>query len=294
MRAAARCCGGGGIGKCPYTNWNNIYSFNDAISKVQGKHNLKAGIYIERTEKVQHGGQSNYTGAYNFASGGAAMTADTQDGYANAYLGNFNSYNEGPRDIGDWWFWQVEAFVQDNWRVSRRLTLDLGVRFYHMPAIANINTGVNGTAVFVPSAYSAAAAERIYYPGCTISTANGTCPAADEYAIDPATGYKTFYIRCREPWCRIRWAATAPRRLRFPAWWSRATTRLPHEPVHLPVSSPRPRVSALPGTCSGMARRPFAAASGMFLNRGDFDTIAGAAGQSSGHLLPSDVLRKHQ
>src|ERR1035438_1774138 len=36
-----------------------------------------------------------------------------------------------PPGIGNWWFTQVEAFVQDNWRVSRRLTLDLGVRFYY-------------------------------------------------------------------------------------------------------------------------------------------------------------------
>ena len=169
-------CGGGGIGDCPYTNWNNIYSFNDEISKVQGRHNLKAGIFIEHTEKVQHSGQGNYTGNYNFSSGGAAMAADTQDGYANGWLGNFNTYNEGPRDIGDWWYWEIESFVQDNWRVSRRLTLDLGLRFYHTGSIANVNTGVNGEAAFVRSAYSAASAERIYYPGCAISTASRLVP----------------------------------------------------------------------------------------------------------------------
>jgi len=83
--------------------------------------------------------------------------------------------------------------VQDNWRVTRRLTLDLGVRFYHMGPVTNLNTGSNASAEFVPSQYNAAAAERIYYPGCTISTAGGACPAADEYSIDPTTGYKTFY-----------------------------------------------------------------------------------------------------
>ena len=77
--------------------------------------------------------------------------------------------------------------------MSRRLTLDLGLRFYHTGAIGNVNTGVNGEAAFVRSAYSAANAERIYYPGCTISTLSGSCPAADQYAIDQATGYKTFY-----------------------------------------------------------------------------------------------------
>ena len=180
-------------GQCPYTNWGDIYSFNDAISKVYGKHNLKAGLYVERTDKVWPSGQGSYMGSYNFSSGGAAMTADTQDGFANAYLGNFNSYSEGQKNIGNAWYTQIEAFVQDNWRVSRRVTLDLGVRFYHLTPLTNENTGFNGEAEFVPSSYNAATAERIYYPGCAVSTASGACPAASQYSVDAATGYKTFY-----------------------------------------------------------------------------------------------------
>jgi IS1 family transposase len=34
---------------------------------------------------------------------------------------------------------------------------------------------------------------RLYVPGCDISTAKAPCPAADEYAIDPVTGYKTYF-----------------------------------------------------------------------------------------------------
>jgi len=187
-------------GTCPYTNYNDIYSFNDAISKVWGKHNLKAGLYIERTGKVQHDDLGSAMGAYSFGSGGAAMAADTQDGYANAYLGNMNNYTEGQRNIGNWWFTNVEYFVQDNWRVSRRLTLDLGVRFYYMEPTTNLNTGVNGEAEFYPPNYSAAAAPRIFYPACmtpgtttVISTVGGACPAADQTAFDPTTQYKTFY-----------------------------------------------------------------------------------------------------
>ena len=185
-------CNGNGT-QCPYTNWNDPYTFNDALSKVIGKHNLKTGLYVERTGKVWPEGVGYYNGDYSFASGGAPMTADTQEGYANAYLGNFNNYNEGQRNIGNSWYTQVEAFIQDNWRVSRRLTLDVGVRFYYMEPFTNYSLGANGQAEFVRSAYSAASAERIYYPGCSISTASASCPAADQYAVDPTTGYKTFY-----------------------------------------------------------------------------------------------------
>jgi hypothetical protein len=184
-------------GPCPFTDWEDLYSFNDALSKVQGKHNLKGGIYVERTglwQPTRSSTGTNYLGNYSFGSGGVPMTADTQDGFANGYLGNFNNYIEGQRAMADMWFWQVEAFVQDNWRVSRRLTLDLGVRFYHDGPTVNLNNGPGeGFAEFVPSAYNAASAERIFYPTCTISTASGSCPAADQFALDPTTGYKTFY-----------------------------------------------------------------------------------------------------
>jgi hypothetical protein len=178
-------------GQCPYSNWNDIYSFNDTVSKVVGTHNLKAGVYIERTGKVEvgSGSQGSYLGAYNFASA-TAMPNNTQDGFANAYLGDFNNYSEGGRSIGNFWYTEVEAFVQDNWRISRRVTLDLGIRFSHVVPTENLNYN---TADFVGSTYNSAQAKRIYLPGCLVSTAAKACPTASQVAVDPVTGYTTFF-----------------------------------------------------------------------------------------------------
>jgi hypothetical protein len=177
-------------GDCPYTNWNDIYSFNDTVSKVLGKHNLKTGLYYERTGKVeQNQFASPYLGSYSFASS-TAMPNNTQDGYANAYLGQFNSYNEGGRVVGNYWYTDVEAFIQDNWRVSRRLTLDVGVRFYHQLPTENLDLN---TTEFVRSSYNPANAPRLYYPGCTVSTAARACPTANQISVDPVTGYTTFF-----------------------------------------------------------------------------------------------------
>ena len=179
-------------GQCPYTNWNDIYSFNDTISKVAGKHSLKAGLYYERTGKVEQNqatGAGSYLGAYSFASS-SAMPNNTQDGYANAFLGNFNSYTEGGRIVGDYWYTDIEAFVQDNWRVSRRVTLDLGIRFYHQLPTQNLD---HNTTDWIRSSYNPQQAMRLYLPGCTVSTAARACPTANQIAVDPKTGYTTFF-----------------------------------------------------------------------------------------------------
>src|ERR1035438_4342676 len=180
-------CGGGNY--CPYSNWNTIYSVNDALSKTIGKHSLKAGAYYENNWHNIFRATGIPNGSYNFSGNNVLNPHDTGDGWANAYLGQMNQYSEGQTEGGNWLYHQFEFFVQDNWRVTKRLTLDLGVRFYHMP---NAENQSNTAAEFVPSTYNAAAAERIFYPFCTVSTTTAACPSNTatttyQYAWDPTT-----------------------------------------------------------------------------------------------------------
>ena len=176
-------------GTCPYSNWNTITSVNDALSKTAGKHSLKVGGYYEVNWHNIFRATGSPLGVYNFSGGNVLNPHDTGDGWANAYLGQMNQYSEGQNEGGNWWYPDFEFFVQDNWRVTKRLTLDLGVRFYHMP---NAENQSNTAAEFVPSTYNAAAAERIFYPFCTVSTTTAACPSNTatttyQYAWDPTT-----------------------------------------------------------------------------------------------------------
>ncbi len=74
--------------------------------------------------------------------------------------------------------------------MSRRLTLDVGVRFYHQPPSVNYD---HTTTDWVRSSYNPAQAMRLYYPGCTVSTAARACPTANQIAVDPVTGYTTYF-----------------------------------------------------------------------------------------------------
>ncbi len=164
----------GGIA-CPYSEPATFWSAQNSISKVIGAHNLKMGVYWETYEdyRPDSAQQGTYVGNYNFGGGNVLMPHDTNDGWANAYLGNVQNYSEGQRDYADNNYRDWEAFAQDNWRVSRRVTLDLGIRFYHLGPWKDYR---NNAVAFVPSTYNPAAAERIFYPYCTVSTATAACP----------------------------------------------------------------------------------------------------------------------
>ncbi|HYW44220.1 MAG TPA: hypothetical protein VE959_15265 [Bryobacteraceae bacterium] len=70
------------------------------------------------------------------------------------------------------------------------MTLDVGVRFYHQLPTENLDYN---TTEWVRSSYNPAQAMRLYLPGCTVSTATKACPTANQIAVDPVTGSKTFF-----------------------------------------------------------------------------------------------------
>ena len=74
--------------------------------------------------------------------------------------------------------------LQDNWKVSRRLTFDYGVRFVHQqPQYDSLGQASN----FLPEKWNASAAPLLYVAGC----ANNSYPCgtgANRQAMHPVTG----------------------------------------------------------------------------------------------------------
>ena len=183
-----------GLGNGPYYNENPIWTVEDNLSKVLGNHQFKMGIYWERNVKVQPGG--SYVGSFNFSPNSnnpvntgfySCPKGETcGDGYANGLLGYFQSYTQPTsRSVFSTHYQNVEFYVQDNWRATRRLTFDLGIRFYYQQP----QWDAHGTfSEFVPSLYSAAAAPTVLQPYCTVAltTGNPPCPVPDQRAVvDP-------------------------------------------------------------------------------------------------------------
>jgi hypothetical protein len=157
---------------------NDVY--NDDLSWIKGKHSFKFGIAVERAYKLQPNGPMSADGSYNFGST-TNNPNDTTDGYANAYLGNFQNYSEASNSVQcNVIWWDVEWYAQDNWRITRKLTLDYGLRFYHQSPQDDLLNNFNG---FSPTQYKLS-----LYPGqYTAGWANGVVNST-RVALNPLTG----------------------------------------------------------------------------------------------------------
>ncbi len=172
------------LGNIPYTNENPVFTFTDNLSKVIGTHTLKAGIYIERMRKDEVGGP-NTRGGFSFGRN-ANNPLDANYAFANALLGNFDNYSEGTfRPYSHYRYTQVEWYVQDSWKASKRLTVDAGVRFYNAPPAHDDRFAIT---TFDPAQYEPKTAAALIRPGRDT--------AGKRAGVDPRTGqiYPAPYI----------------------------------------------------------------------------------------------------
>ena len=115
-------------------------AFADDLTKVYKNHTLKAGFYYEMTGN----NQANFNpinGAFSFG-GISTPLADavnpanlqgTQNPTANFMMGIASNYNEqSSLPLNDQAYKTFSFYGQDSWKVTRRFTLDYGVRFDHI------------------------------------------------------------------------------------------------------------------------------------------------------------------
>ena len=119
------------IGNPGWHNTGKDYAFTENVSMLKGAHTFKFGFYYNRDNKTQTATWP-MNGNMNFNSS-SSMPMDTGSGLANLLLGNFQTYSMNNAHVYPYFrFLGYEAFAQDSWKISRRLTVDIGVRYSHM------------------------------------------------------------------------------------------------------------------------------------------------------------------
>ena len=118
-----------------------------------------------------------------------ANPLDTPFGFANAAIGIFTSFNQVSKYVeGRYVYNNSEAYIQDNWKVNDRLTLDYGMRFVHQ---RRCTTSCCKAANFLPDKWSRSAAPAVYVFGCTGASPCSGEPTGDESADGAFLGPNT-------------------------------------------------------------------------------------------------------
>lgn len=171
----------------PFDGTDSLLTFTDNITWIKGSHNLKFGFYFEHDARnVSVYSQYNTAGTYYFGSD-LGNPVDTGDPFSNALTGSLYGYGQDNlKQFNRSRYQQTEWFVQDSWKATRRLTLDLGIRFQRLGALYEAPGQTQG--VFLGSAYNGNTQGQLLFPYCTVAAGPSGCPTADKESINPATG----------------------------------------------------------------------------------------------------------
>jgi len=159
-----------------YYPWKNGYEgfeYRDDLSWTKGRHQFKFGFSYLHDYKNQQL-QANTQGTAVFGS-----SAFSGDSYVNFLLGDASSFTQLQYLAGKHWVNNNYGFyANDNWHVTPKLTLNLGLRFDGMPhAFERYDKFAN----FVPADYSTTAGSPMNADGTLNSASLTTFGGAQFY-----------------------------------------------------------------------------------------------------------------
>ena len=116
-----------------------------SLTVVRGNHFFKFGGEV-RTQKSGMLNVSNSSGAYAFTTTGSGLPGSAQTGYgfASFLMGWGNSFSIASRTQLERSSAYLAAFAQDDWKINRDLTLNIGVRWETDTAFRDNNNMMNG------------------------------------------------------------------------------------------------------------------------------------------------------
>jgi hypothetical protein len=178
-----------------YRDYNRDHNIFDNLTWIKGKHTLKFGVSYHHYQKRENAGGNN-VGSFSFLATGAptgancvttAAICSTEQAWANFLLGNLATFTQSSQDAtADIREQQWEGYAQDEFRMSPRVTVTLGLRYSWFEQPYSGNAQLNN---FDPALYDPAKAPAISPTGqlCLVSACRGGGTPNPNY--DPLNGF---------------------------------------------------------------------------------------------------------
>lgn len=114
----------------PQKKNEDLYEFRDNVTKIHGSHSFKAGLLFQAV-RIPFFSPGNAHGTYTFSGYFTSNPAASNTGYgpADFLLDQIASATLGSAQPLDFSRWTRGVYFQDDWRVLKRLTLNLGLRY---------------------------------------------------------------------------------------------------------------------------------------------------------------------
>jgi len=182
----------------PWNNTADDYQVRDDVSWTKGAHQFKIGGSWALYKKVQDyfantQGQFGFDGSFTAPSSNCANVAKTTHcglDFADFLVGLSNNYQEQAyKGQGHWNAQSLAAYIQDNWRATHRLTLNLGLRWDGIPHTYEAN---NNMANFYPNLYDSTKVP-LFVPGTNDTQIEPNSPGLGPSPVPALSAYQ-FYL----------------------------------------------------------------------------------------------------
>jgi hypothetical protein len=131
----------------PQARYDNTYQYADTLSWIKGRHALKFGVDFKTYQQNQLFDFIN-NGYIGFDGSGTenglvskvipGLPSDMND-FANGYSSDFEQSNSGRQGYRDKFF---HVFAQDDWKIRRNVTLNLGLRWEYDAPLTELNNQI--------------------------------------------------------------------------------------------------------------------------------------------------------
>ncbi len=163
----------------PFINSNPTYTYRDNISKIVGKHNLVAGGYFVAAQKNEDN-SPELAGLLTFDASASGFS--TGNALADMLTGRIASFQQTNKQVKYYNRYKIfEPYVQDDWHVNDRLTLNLGLR---LSLFGTYRERYQQEFNWEASAYQAASAPQIDADGSVTGQSGAIIPGSG----NPFTG----------------------------------------------------------------------------------------------------------